>query len=130
MTALTLSELLTSAKVLREDKRALEVDVKNLSQSLDAINVQIQAKLHAEGVERTSVNGITVSLSKQTVFNIIDYSAFQDYIVSSGKTHLLQKRVSNIAVRELLEDPFFLQDHSNVPGLEGFEQEKLNMRVS
>ena len=126
----TLSELLTAAKVFREEKRELETQVKDVSRDLELVNDQITAKMHTEGVEKTSFDGITVSLSKQTVFTIKDYPAFQDYIVSSGYTHLLQKRVSNLAVRELLADPLFLQVHSNVPGLEGFEQEKLNMRVA
>ena len=130
MTDMTLSQLLHSANACREEKRALEKDVLNLSRSLEEINQKIASKMHAEGIEKTSVDGITVSLSKVTAFNVTDYPAFHDYILSSGHIHLLQKRVANLHVKELMSDPHFLKKHKNVPGLAAFEKQNVNMRVS
>jgi|TARA_B110000238_G_C16022475_1_gene393844 hypothetical protein len=130
MSDMTLKELLNTAKVLRDDKRALEKDVTIISVSLEEIKQQIRIKMHAEGIERTAVDGITVSLSDATVYNVADYSLFQEYILESGHTHLLQKRVANLHVKELMEDPRFLEKYKTVPGLVAFEKQNVNLRVS
>jgi len=124
MSDMTLKELLNTAKSIREEKQALERDVKNLARSLEEVKQQIQGKMHDEGIERTAVDGITVSLSKTTVYNIADYAAFHDFIIASGHTGLLQRRVSNNYVSELLATV------ESVPGLTPFEKENVNMRVA
>jgi hypothetical protein len=124
MSDMTLKELLNTAKSLRIEKRTLETDVKVINQSLEEINELIRYKMHAEGIERTAVDGITVSLSKTTVYNIADYNAFHDFILASGHTGLLQRRVSNKYVSELLATV------ESVPGLTPFEKENVNMRVA
>ena len=123
MSDMTLRELLNTAKSLRTEKRNLEKDVKVINQSLEEINEHIRYKMHAEGIERTAVDGITVSLSKVIAYNIADYTAFHDYIISSGHTGLLQRRVSNKYVSELLRTV------DAVPGLTPFEKENVNMLV-
>jgi hypothetical protein len=124
MSDMTLAELLNTAKSLRADKRALETKVKETAQSLEEINQIIQRKMHAEGIEKTTVGGITVSLTKSTVYNITDYDSFAKYIVENSYTGLLQRRVSNPFMRELI------QAGETVPGIEPFEKEQVNMRVS
>jgi hypothetical protein len=124
MSDMTLAQLLNTAKTLRTEKRSLEKDVKAVGQSLEDINEQIRAKMHAEGIERTAVDGVTVSLSTTTMYNIADYTAFHDFIIESGHTGLLQRRVSNKYVSELLATV------DSVPGLVPFEKENVNMRVS
>lgn len=129
MSDMTLKELLNTAKTLRTEKQLLEKDVKLLSASLEEIKEQIRIKMHAEGIERTSVDGITVSLSDTTVYNVSEYALFHDYILKSGYTHLLQKRVSNLHVNELLADPLFIKEYGSVPGLVAFAKENVNLRV-
>lgn len=124
MSDMTLAELLTTAKSLRQEKREMESKVKETAQSLEEINQIIQRKMHAEGIEKTTVDGITVSLTKSTVYNITDYDSFAKYIVDNSYTGLLQRRVSNPFMRELL------QAGETVPGIEPFEKEQVNMRVS
>ncbi len=124
MSDMTLAGLLRTAKTLRDDKRAQELKVRETTQSLEEINQIIQRRMHQEGIERTTVEGITVSLSKTTVYNIEDYDTFAQYIVQHGYTGLLQRRVSNPFVRELV------QAGETVPGLVSFEKEQVNMRVS
>lgn len=124
MSDMTLAELLTTAKSLREDKRSLESKVKETAQSLEEINQIIQRKMHAEGIERTTVDGITVSLTKTTVYNITDYEALANYVLANGFTGLFQRRISNPFVRELT------QAGESVPGLTPFEKESVNMRVN
>ena len=56
MSDMTLKELLNTALHIRTDKQELERDVKVLSASLEEIKEQIRTKMHAEGIERTSVS--------------------------------------------------------------------------
>tara|TARA_B100000780_G_scaffold59212_1_gene37800 strand:- start:704 stop:1078 length:375 start_codon:yes stop_codon:yes gene_type:complete len=123
MSDMTLKELLNTAKHIRTDKQELERDVKVLSASLEEIKEQIRTKMHAEGIERTSVDGITVSLSDATVYNIADYGLFHDFIMAEGHTGLLQRRVSNIYVKDLLKT------FDVIPGLVPFAKENVNLRV-
>lgn len=123
MSDMTLKELLNTALHIRTDKQALERDVKVLSASLEEIKEQIRTKMHAEGIERTSVDGITVSLSDATVYNIADYGLFHDFIMAEGHTGLLQRRVSNLYVKDLLKT------FDTIPGLVPFAKENVNLRV-
>ena len=123
MSDMTLKELLNTAKHIRTDKQELERDVKVLSASLEEIKEQIRTKMHAEGIERTSVDGITVSLSDATVYNIADYGLFHDFIMAEGHTGLLQRRVSNLYVKDLRKT------FDAIPGLVPFAKENVNLRV-
>ena len=127
MSDLTLKELLNTAKALRTEKRDLETSVKAISQTLEEIKQQIQIKMHAEGIERTAADGITVSLSDATVYNIAEYELFHNYIMQEGHTGLLQRRVSNAYVKDLLSDPRL--NLSSIPGLVPFEKQNVNLRI-
>lgn len=129
MSDMTLKELLNTAKSLRTEKQLLEKDVKALSASLEEIKEQIRMKMHAEGIEQTSVDGITVFLTDITAYNIADYGLFHDFILKEGHTGLLQRRVSNAYVKDLAKDPRFLEKYGTVPGLVPFAKENVNLRV-
>ena len=125
---MNLNELLNTAKALRDEKSELEKGVKELSRSLEEIKQQIQIKMHAEGIERTAADGITVSLSDVTVYSIGEYELFHNFVMNSGHTGLLQRRISNTYVNELLNDPN--TDLASIPGLTAFEKQNVNLRVS
>jgi hypothetical protein len=124
MEELTLQELLHIAKSVRIQKQLIETEVKALSAELEETKERIRMKLHAEGIQRTSVDGITVSLTDATVYNIDNYGLFHDFILASGHTGLLQRRVSNTYVKELLKDSV------EVPGLVPFAKENVNLRIA
>jgi hypothetical protein len=124
MEELTLQELLHIAKRVRNEKQLLEKEVKALYAELEEAKERIRMKLHAEGIQRTSVDGITVSLTDATVYNIDNYSLFHDFILASGHTGLLQRRVANNYVKELLKASI------EVPGLVPFVKENVNLRIA
>ena len=127
MSDVTLNELLNTAKTLRIEKRDLETSVKALGRALEDIKLQIQTKMLTEGIDKTTAEGITVSLSDATVYNIADYELFHGFVLKEGHTGLFQRRVSNEYVKSLLTDPIL--GLTSIPGLVPFEKQKVNLRV-
>ena len=79
-------------------------------------------RLEAEGLDKASGSKATVSISANTVANVEDWDSFWSYIIKNKYTHLLQRRVSDPAYRELLEQG------KRVPGVQPFVKRTLNVR--
>jgi hypothetical protein len=124
MTDLSLGQLAQLAHDVREEKRELDRQSKECGARLDELKSLIYAKLDEQGVDRTSVNGITLSKSDTQVPNVTDWDALNQFILEQGMLVLLQRRVSSAAWKELLELG------TEVPGIESFTKRDVNIRVS
>lgn len=124
MPDLSLGQLAQLAHDVREEKRELDRQSKECGARLDELKGLIYAKLDEQGVDRTSVNGITLSKSDTQVPNVTDWDALNQFILEQGMLVLLQRRVSGAAWKELLELG------TEVPGIESFTKHDVNIRVS
>jgi hypothetical protein len=108
---------------LREKKRALEAAAKDLEGQATLIEERLMESMTASGVEKATGKLASVSISSNTVANVEDWDAFGAYIVKNKLLHLLQRRVSDPAYRELLDAG------KKVPGVQPFTKKRLNLRV-
>lgn len=109
---------------LRDRKRALEAEAKAIEDQAKEIEERLLQKMDATGVEKFSTSRGTLSISSSVVADVQDWDAFGAFVVKNKFLHLLQRRVSEPAYRELLDAG------KKVPGVQPFTKKRLNMRAS
>ena len=107
---------------LREQKRAFEEQIKQLSGQMDELENQLIDQMDKEGVTKSTGNAATVSISTSVKPSVDDWDAFYAYIHRYKYYHLLERRPSVTGCRELLETK------GKIPGVVPFTQRKLNIR--
>lgn len=120
--AITLGKAIDTLWALREEKRAKEAEVKEIEGKIAAAESTVFERLDAEGVDASKGKSASVSISSATSFNIVDFDAFTKYVAKNKYFHLFQRRVSEVAAREIFEQKGAL------PGLEPFTKRKINLR--
>ena len=108
--------------VLREQKRALEEQIKQLSGQMDELENQLIDQMDKEGVTKSTGNAATVSIITSVKPSVDNWDAFYAYIHRFKYYHLLERRPSVTGCRELLETK------GKIPGVVPFTQRKLNIR--
>ena len=108
---------------VREHKKALEAQVKETTEKLDAYEEALMAKMQADGLDKATGKNATVSFTSTVAANVEDWDGFYAYIKKTGYFHLLQRRVSDPAYRELLAQ------NKKVPGVQPFNKTRINLRT-
>jgi len=119
-----LDDLATERDRLREAKRLLETQVKDLDALLAANETDIIEIADELGMDRFAVGKLTFSVSNNVVGNVEDWDALHEYIRSEGAFYLLQRRLSNAPYKEILDSG------ASLPGVVPFTKRSLNMRKS
>ena len=109
---------------LREDKRKAEEVVKIIEAKMSALEEDLMEKLKQQGTKSATGAKAMASITVAVVANVEDWPAFHAFIAKTKFFHLLQKRVSDPAYRELLDAG------KKVPGVQPFSKEKLNLRAT
>ena len=109
---------------LRNKKRDLEASVKSLEGQIEELQSQLLEEMESAGVDKFSGKLGTVSISTNVVANVEDWDALYPYIAKNKLWHLLQRRVSDPAYRELLDTG------KKVPGVQPFSKKRLNLRAA
>lgn len=107
---------------LREEKRTHEAQIKILNDHMSRIEAAIMEKLDHEQVDQSRGHKATASISESVVPTVTDYEAFSKFVLRHKAIHLLEKRVSSRAYREMLEE------RGEVPGLEPYTKRRLNVQ--
>lgn len=107
---------------LRESKRALEEQVKEIVGKARELENALMEQMDTEGVSRSTGNSATVSITLSVKPSVDDWDAFYKYIHRMKYYHLLERRPSVTGCRELLETK------GKIPGIVPFTQRKLNIR--
>lgn len=109
---------------LREEKRAAEEGVKIIEAKMSALEEDLMEKLKQQGTKSATGAKATASIITAVVANVDDWAAFHAFIAKNKFFHLLHKRVSEPAYRELLDAG------KKVPGVQPFSKEKINLRAT
>lgn len=107
---------------LREKKRVLEAQVKEIEDQYNALAEQVMERLDADGMDKATGKQASVSISKSLVGNVVDWDKVHAYIKKTGYFHLLQKRLNDASAREIFESG------KKIPGCDPFEKKRLNLR--
>lgn len=118
----TTGALIDQLWATREEKRRLEEQVKQVEGSIKEFEEQLMERLGEEGLEKATGSKASISVSYTTVADVQDWDAFWPYVAKNKYWHLVQRRVSDPAYRELLEAG------KKVPGVQPFTKSKLNLR--
>lgn len=107
---------------LREQKKKAEEAVREIEVKIKEAEETLTERLEAEGMEKATGTKATISIGTSVVADVQDWDEFWKYIIKNKYTHLLQRRVSEPAYRELLDAG------KKVPGVLPFTKKKLNFR--
>lgn len=124
---LPLGKLIDKLNDVREKRRKLAEQDKALAAEYAELEETVKQRLAAEGMDKATGKKATVSTSSVTVANVKDWDAFHAFIKKSGHFHLLQRRVSDPAFRELLEQKG--EKALQKVGVEPFTKVNLNLRA-
>ena len=86
---------------LREKKRKLEASIKDLDGQMADIESKLMEDMEANGIDKMTGKAAGVSISTSTVANVEDWDAFLAWVYKTKNGHLLQRRVSDPAWREM-----------------------------
>ena len=133
MKALNIGQLIDKLHAVREKRAELAAKDKPLEVEEKELRDMILAELAAQGTDEARSKKLKVSVTYNTVANVKDWDAFWDFILKAkGKyNHLLQRRVSDPAYRELVgmaENDKRLAKALGEAGVESFVTAKLNLR--
>ena len=120
---LTPGALIDQMWELREKKRKLEASIKDLEGQMADVESQLMGRMESDGVDKMTGKAASVSISTSTVANVEDWDAFLAWIYKTKNGHLLQRRVSDPAWREMVEIK------GAVPGTQPFTKKRLNLRA-
>src|SRR5574343_374887 len=107
---------------LREAKRKLEAEIKELETVYSELEEQLIEKLEAEGSDKGAGRKASVSITRSVVGNVTDWDKVHAFIKKTGYTHLYRKQLNDASLRELFEQG------KKVPGCEPFTKVRLNLR--
>lgn len=129
-----LGQLIDKLHAVREKRAELAAKDKPLEAEEKLLRDTILAELAAQGTEEGRSKNLKVSVTYSTVANVKNWDMFWDFIIKGkGKyNHLLQRRVSDPAYRELLgmaENDKRLAKALGEAGVESFVAAKLNIRT-
>lgn len=107
---------------LRERKRALEAELKDVNGRIDELDAELQDEMAFQGVTMSRGTRASVSLTESTVPQIEDWDEVMKYAKEYDAFYLFERRVSATPWRELHESG------QTVPGTKPFVRKKLSVR--
>lgn len=108
---------------LREKKRALESQVKEIDEQYRALEGELIDQLVQDGMTKATGKLASVSVGEEIRAQVDDWDTFYAFIKKKNAFYLLERRPANAAYRELL------QANTKVPGVVPFTKQKLNLRT-
>jgi len=118
-----LIKLLREAKTLEANRLELDRQSKRLKTDEDNAKALLMAEMQKLGLPLISVEGVgsATIAAKERPF-IVDYTLLEQYIVENKATDLLQKRLTESAVKARWEDGI------RIPGVGLITEQKLTLR--
>lgn len=120
---MNLRELAEHREALRDRKREIAAEEKELNAQIAEIDEQLFNVLDEQGVDRLSSNGITLSISENVVPQVTDWNDVYKFVLETGHFQLFERRMSSTAFRELM-------DSTPIPGVQPYTKRTINMRVA
>ena len=108
---------------LKEELRAIQATETAKKEEIEAANVVLMETMEREGVDKSTGKLATVSISENQSANVTDWDALWAYVFKHKATQMFQRRVSDPAVREIIE----LKGKAP-PGIAMFTKKTLNVR--
>lgn len=134
-------KLIDKLVAMRETKRKISAQLDEAEDRYKALEAEIKERLGEEGLGGARGTLATASLSSTVVATVTDWNEVYALIHKKKAYHMLERRISNPAFRELYEqeyakaskkkgfDPDNFDDATIVPGFKPFTKVNLNLTV-
>lgn len=109
---------------IRERKRLLLEQIERLDAQAQLLEASLMARLDDEQTTKGQGHLASISITESVVGRVSDWDALFAFVAANNAFHLLQRRTSDPAIREM----FQLKGNEAVPGVEPFTKRKLNIR--
>lgn len=109
---------------IREEKRAAEQVVKEIEERYAKLESELIQRADEEGISSGKGKLASFSVGESIMPHVKDWGAFYKFIYKHGYGHLLERRPSVVACRELFDTK------GDIPGVEKFVKRKLNLRTT
>ncbi len=112
---------------LKQDKKAADAVVKKIEADIAALEASIIEMLDSQDTRKGEGRKASISINSSIQASTVDWDAFMDFVITGKRNdkkaykHLVQRRVSVEAYRELLELGV------NIPGIEPFTKRTLSV---
>ena len=120
----TLNELSSALFEAKQKKNELNKQITELNGEIRELQHRIWQVMEADDLLKFSTSQGTIYLSPQIVPKVVDWDQFYGYIKRHEAFHMLERRPSRGAFRELHEA------HKVVPGVEAVEYDEVRTRKS
>lgn len=109
---------------IRNQKRELEEEIKALNEEWEGIEARLLMQMDEQGSTRVANTQGTAILSETLVPQVEDWESFIHWARDNDALHMIQRRVSSPAYREIIESG------QSVPGLSPFTKRSVNLRAA
>lgn len=115
-------------QLLEERKRLSEVlsdrnkAVTEIKSQIDQVEKELKHRMDKEGIEKTAVEGLSVTLNHEMVPKVLDWDQLYNYVHEKKAYSLLHKRVSTQAFKSMVANGDIL------PGVQVETFDKLSFR--
>lgn len=124
MATKTVGDMIDQVAGLKDQITALTKQADDLKKERVTIENEILEFLENQGIESTAGSAYTASRIEETVYNISDFEALTQYIVDNRAPYVFQRRLSTVAIRDLISE----RPDGTLPGLEPVQLTKLSFR--
>lgn len=117
-----ISDLALQIKETRELLAAIDKQKAALIEKREALEEQASVIMRLQGVNAVRTEHGTLAIQNQTISTVDDWESFAEYIYDNNAFHLIERRPSQQACRELTSSGV------KIPGLKPFVRTKLSFR--
>jgi len=117
-----LQEILKAAKSLDQRRLELDRESKKVAAEVDELKAQAIVLMLKEGIDSISLAEVTATIQEKEKPFIVDYGLLEEYIVENKAIDLLQKRLTESAVKLRWSDGI------TIPGVGVITETKLQLR--
>ncbi len=121
---LTTEQLMDGMIAISDERREIKKREKELIGEYRDLEAAFLIQLDEQGAKRAGTANGTATITENILPTIKDWDALTNYIIENGATHLLQRRVSSAAFREMQAAGI------DLPGVEAYVQRQISLRRS
>lgn len=118
----TVGGMIDQLESLRDVKRELEAKATAIAAEMLGIETTLMSEMDRQGLAKASGAKATVSLSSSEMTTVEDWDQFYAFIYENRYGHLMERRPSNLACREIRELG------KTIPGTTVFTKKRINLR--
>lgn len=117
-----IDEMIDRMFMLREQKRGLEAQVKEVNSEIDDLQQELLARFRDVGTDYARGSLASASVTETIVPQIEDWGQVAEWVMENDALYLLHRRISSGPWKELRDAG------TNVPGIEPFTKVAISLR--